>query len=388
GPALVNGQNVSSKNISINKTDDANISKADPSLPPATHENAINDKQQEKKVIDSRIQQSQFPVPDQSGNRDILVSKKSNSDKIISKAINDLDIVPGKPASALINKNNDNTNSATVRIPGADISTKIETSGKTEQANSIDENKISLQKPEQPEASNELKGESSQKIDSNLMRITSDVKKKTQAAKRNSFFVSLSAVPDVSAAGKDNAGKLQLGIGAGIGYTFHDKLTLRTGFYTSRKVYSASPDEYHPPAAFWTYYPDLEKVDADCKVYEIPLLLSYNFGNSIKHKWIGTAGLSSYLMKEEIYNYTYKNAVGQYRYTSKTFYDQNKHYFSVLTLSAGYQRQIDNTIFFAVEPYMKIPLAGVGYGKVKLNSLGVQLSIAAKLFNASKKQSH
>jgi len=209
--------------------------------------------------------------------------------------------------------------------------------------------------------------------------------KKGNNKKNSFFFASLSAAPDVSAAGSDKAGKLKLSIGAGLGYTFHDKLTIRTGFYSSRKIYSASPGEYHPPASFWNYYPDLENVDADCKVYEIPLLLGYNFGNSSKQNWFGTAGLSSYLMKRETYNYTYKDFSGQYRNTSRTIYDKNKHYFSVLTLSAGYQRKISNTFFFTAEPYVKIPLTGVGYGKVKLNSAGVLFSLGIKPFNTNKR---
>lgn len=212
------------------------------------------------------------------------------------------------------------------------------------------------------------------------------VQNKKSSNKKNSFFfASFSAAPDVSAAGNDKAGKLKLAVGAGLGYTFHDKLTLRTGFYTSRKIYSASPGEYHPPAVFWNYYPDLENVAADCKVYEIPLLLSYHLGNSSKQNWLLTAGFSSYLMKRETYNYTYKDFSGQYRNTSRTIYDQNKYYFSVLTLSAGYHHQINNTLFFTAEPYLKIPLTGVGYGKVKLNSAGVLFSLGIKPFNTNNK---
>jgi hypothetical protein len=36
------------------------------------------------------------------------------------------------------------------------------------------------------------------------------------------------------------------------------------------------------------------------------------------------------------------------------------------------------------EPYIKLPLTGVGYGKVKLNSGGVLFSIGVNPFNAKK----
>ena len=93
----------------------------------------------------------------------------------------------------------------------------------------------------------------------------------------NSFFFLLSAGADISSAGITNAGKVKPDYGAGIGYTFHNKFTLRTGFYSTRKIYTTSPEYYHRPASFWSYYPDLKQVKSDCLVYEIPLLLSYDF---------------------------------------------------------------------------------------------------------------
>ena len=155
-------------------------------------------------------------------------------------------------------------------------------------------------------------------------KTTNKIQKKS-GKKTNSFFITLSLAPDISGTGViDNPGTMKITSGAGMGYAFN-KFTLRTGFYSARKIYTASPNDYHPPASFWNYYPNLKSIDADCKVYEIPLLLSYNFGNSTKQNWSATAGLSSYLMKRETYHYTYKNQWGQPQYKSWTIYNKNKH---------------------------------------------------------------
>jgi len=209
------------------------------------------------------------------------------------------------------------------------------------QSNNIADESLSNKNENQPVAKSTLQEEDKNKVSAIVNPVNKN--KKSPAKKSNSFFASLSTGPDVSAAGVEKSGKIKFTIGAGLGYNFGNRLTLRTGFYSGRKLYNASPDEYHPPASFWTYYPNLKNVEADCKVYEIPVLLSYNFGNSIKQSWSATAGLSSYLMKRETYNYTYKDLSGQYQYKSWTIYDQNKHYFSVLTLAAGYRRNISNT---------------------------------------------
>lgn len=209
--------------------------------------------------------------------------------------------------------------------------------------------------------------------------------KKKKTKKSNSFFFTLSTGPDVSFAGNDKLGKMKLLAGAGFSYIFNNRVTIRTGFYSGRKIYTASPKAYHAPASFYIYYPYLEKIDADCKVYEIPLSISYNFGQKEKQNWFVSVGLSSYLMKKETYNYFYKyTATGPTISRKWTIDNENKHYFSTLTLSGGYQRNISKTLSVMLEPYIKLPLSGVGYGKVKLNSGGVLFSIGIKPFAAKK----
>lgn len=215
--------------------------------------------------------------------------------------------------------------------------------------------------------------------------IVQNKKNKIRTSAANHFFLSFSAAPDLSFAGNDKMGTVKLLGGAGIGYTFKDRLTVRTGFYSGRKVYTASPSSYNPPTAWWAYYPNLQKVDADCKVYEIPLSLSYNFGSSKKQQWFASTGISSLLMKQEVYNYYYKPvATGPVVSKKWTITDENKHYFSIFTLSAGYQRRLNKSVSISVEPYIKMPLAGVGFGKVKLNSTGILFSVGIKPFGRDK----
>lgn len=221
-------------------------------------------------------------------------------------------------------------------------------------------------------------------IEGGAKSASSSIKRKSK--KRSSLFFSFSTGPDISYARTEKAGKLKPVFGIGAGLNLGDKFTIRTGFYTGRKVYSASPTAYNPPASFYIYYPYLENVDADCKVYEIPLLFSYNFKQTDRVSWFASAGLLSYLMKKETYNYTYKyTPSGQSLKKEWTTKNENNHFFSILTLSGGYQRQVGKSVFIMVEPYVKLPLTGVGYGKVKLNSAGILFSIGITPFNDKKK---
>jgi hypothetical protein len=55
-------------------------------------------------------------------------------------------------------------------------------------------------------------------------------------------------------------------------------------------------------------------------------------------------------------------------------------FFSVLDLSPGYSYSFNKKISLLTEPYLKIPLNGIGAGKVKLNSSGILFTLIVKPF--------
>ena len=197
----------------------------------------------------------------------------------------------------------------------------------------------------------------------------------------NSFFITVSGGPDVSAVTFDEIGKIKFAYGAGLGYSFGKKWNIRTGFYVVKKVYNAKPSSYNPPGRFWYNFPDLKSIEANCKVYEVPVIVSYNFSENSKSLWFGGVGLASYFMKKEVYDYNSKSPSGQSSYITYSVNDKNKHYFSIVRLSAGYEKKLSDQISFITEPYLAVPLAGVGYGKVKLYSSGILLTLKVKPFS-------
>jgi hypothetical protein len=205
-------------------------------------------------------------------------------------------------------------------------------------------------------------------------------KKAGKKQNENGLFFTASAGPDISAVGS-KMGKVRPVYGLGLSYTLN-RFTIRSGFYATRKIYTADPKDYKPtiPPASANLY----QIDANCKIYEIPVSVAWNFAKKKNHSWFGAAGLSSYLMKQEDYDYIYKYPGGppvSYRWSVT---NENKHIFSVLSLSAGYTRKLGKTFSFSAEPYVKVPLTGVGLGNVKLNSGGVLFTINARLTGKDK----
>jgi len=242
----------------------------------------------------------------------------------------------------------------------------------------VTQNKSDISSTKKEEPADVLNPAKNQPVNAETPQASTKSSKKKQG-KGNGLFISASVGPDVGAVG-GNVGKIMPVYGLGLGYAFNDRVSIQTGFYSARKIYTADADDYNAPGWWWQFYPTLEKVDADCKVYEIPLLVNYNFSTNKKRNWFGTFGLSSYIMKEEKYTYHYKTGTGQPAARNWEYYNENKHYFSVITLAGGYERKISNKFSVSLSSYLKLPWQGVGFGKVKLNSAGALLSANFKPF--------
>jgi hypothetical protein len=214
------------------------------------------------------------------------------------------------------------------------------------------------------------------KEDTTAAVVKTNTKKQKSNTPNSRFSINLSFGPDVSSVGLDNPGRLKLQYGIGASYAISKRLTIRTGFFAAKKIYTADSSSYKTP---YTIH-NLKKIDANCLVYEIPLTLQYNFAAEKKHNWFIAGGLSSYLMKKETYGYYYKNPWGNLQFYERTYKNENTHLFSVINLSGGYQYNLSDRFFIMAEPYMKIPVSGVGVGKVKLNSAGVLFTAGFKPF--------
>jgi hypothetical protein len=216
-------------------------------------------------------------------------------------------------------------------------------------------------------------------------KTTSAIKKskKTNSSFADNFGVSISAGPDISGVHANKIGKLTAVFGAGLQYSISKHFSIRSGFYVSKKIYSVEGDDYNLPGGN-PNYAYLENVSANCTVYEIPVKADYHFTRIKNHNWFISTGLSSYLMKKESYDYYYKTVSGEIYEKDWTINNKNKHFFSVLSFSGGYEYFFNKQFSFAAEPYINLPLKGIGVGKVKLNSGGILFTLKMKPFMKGK----
>ena len=157
-------------------------------------------------------------------------------------------------------------------------------------------------------------------------------------------------------------------------YNLSKRWSVSTGLIYTKKEYSAAGDDYHPPKHYWTYYVDLKKVSGDCQMLEIPLNVRYNINQNTKSQWFASAGLSTYFMMNQNYRYYYYfTGMPSERDWNRS--DDTTHLLSIVNLSAGFEKSISPTLSIQAEPYLKIPLSGMGFGQMDINSYGLYLTL-------------
>lgn len=164
------------------------------------------------------------------------------------------------------------------------------------------------------------------------------------------------------------------GAGLSLSYNLSPRWSVSSGFIFTRKNYGADGEDYHPPKHYWTNYVDLKGLEGYCEMWDIPLNVRYNLTTKNKLQWFASTGLSTYIMQKQYYKYYYRaNNLPDIKDWQNT--SQENYLFSVLNLSAGFQKKLNRTTSLQVEPFMKLPLHGIGFGKMDIATYGMLFSV-------------
>ncbi len=192
------------------------------------------------------------------------------------------------------------------------------------------------------------------------------------------FYLGLSVSPDVSFIHFQKTSTIGVGAGLLLGYHINNKFSIETGLLFDKKNYYTAGKYFDKSKLPYGNNINLVDVDGYCKMAEIPLNLRYTFKNSQHNRFYAVAGLSSYLMSNEYYNYGYYWGANYYDKTYSTN-KSLKYWFSIVNIGAGFEHSLGAKTNFRIEPYMKLPLAGVGTGNISISSTGLYLSLTRKL---------
>jgi hypothetical protein len=203
-------------------------------------------------------------------------------------------------------------------------------------------------------------------------------KKRPAARPAYRVVIGVLGAPAASAVRTAESARLGGDIGLTVEYRFTNRLRVRTGLISSEKRYEAPSTDYTVPASWQWFNADYE-VNGSCRITEIPIDLRYDVLSRPAYMVFASVGLNSLFMRDERYSYDWMQN-GQTFTKEAHVVDGSHHVLSVLNFSAGVERKLGARWSGQVEPFLQLPLGGVGAGQVRLSSLGAAFSIKFGLF--------
>ena len=222
--------------------------------------------------------------------------------------------------------------------------------------------------------------------DSSLVKAREEQKNKNKTAKQQTqwqkgFYGGLLGSFDISTVKLQRINKTGYGLQILAGYRISKHISIETGLGWQLKNYYSTGKYFDKKKAHIADAVEIYFSNGNCKMLEIPLSVKYDFAINRKSSWFATAGLSSYFMKKE--NYFYH---GNYRSNNMSWiYDTTRYYnnsgnnlLSVASFSIGYQLQLNKHSTLRIEPYVKLPLHGIGIANIPITSTGISVGFTRK----------
>lgn len=209
---------------------------------------------------------------------------------------------------------------------------------------------------------------------------SSERRKDAEAA--SPWSIGLVTAPDLNGVGAFQNYKIAWEVGGQVYYQLSDRWRLSSGVLYAKKAYTANGEDYSPPEGYWQHTTNgviPEEVDAQCGIIDIPVNITYTWNPQSRFRFITSAGLSSYIILNEDYQYTFGNYGYGTGYNQWSTDENSASWMGMFNLSTGMEWGLRRGWVFGVEPYVKIPLKEIGFGQVQLTGAGMFLSLRKQL---------
>ncbi len=200
----------------------------------------------------------------------------------------------------------------------------------------------------------------------------------TETQQRKGFYAGLSGSFDLSNVKLQRINKAGYGLNALAGYRFSKHLSAETGISLSRKNYYSDGKYFDKKKA---KIPDVVNIyysNGYCNMLEVPVNVKYDFAFHKKSNLFATAGFNSYIMKKESYFYRGDYNMMRVYDTTRNYRNSGSNLFSVAGFSIGYELYLNQKSALRVEPYIKVPLHGIGIANMPIMSTGISVGFTRK----------
>lgn len=233
--------------------------------------------------------------------------------------------------------------------------------------------------PDQNEAfentNNIIADNSSNTLQENKVQSVDNAKQlvKVKLNKPKHFYVGALVAPEIASVKAQSVKKAGFNMGFILGYNINSRFQAELSFVLAHKYYYTD-GKYSAPNSLRKDEAEIQSINAFNSITEVPITLRYNINSTPDHKFFVSAGLVSYVIHKELYNYDYtKN--GQEREGVKKYNKSSDNLFSNMQISAGYERKLGNFGNMRIEPYYRLPLNGIGISHLPVASTGINFGL-------------
>jgi hypothetical protein len=198
--------------------------------------------------------------------------------------------------------------------------------------------------------------------------------KQEPAHLKTGLYYGLIASPDLTTVKFQRTSNVGYNVGLLAGFRFNKRLAVETGVIYERKYYYSTGKYFSTKKTEWPDNMKILDIDGWCNMYEIPLNVRYTFATRSKSSWYVNAGISSYIMNKQGYNYSYEY-YGTPGNRDWVYKKTTKDWVSNIHLGVGYERPAGVLGTLRIEPYVKIPVKGIGVGELPVTSVGMNIGL-------------
>ena len=204
------------------------------------------------------------------------------------------------------------------------------------------------------------------------------LQKKNPKQKERGLYAGVVIGPDISTVKFQSIKNVGVSMGILVGYQLNKKISVESGISWGIKNYYSDGEYFDKSMVYPNPNTKIKSVEGVCNMIEVPVMMKYNVTTN-KNNISISGGMSSYLMKKEDYDYIVIYNNGQPYPRSSSYKNSSTDLFAVANLSVGYNRQLKKGVALRIEPYVKVPVKGVGIGSLPIMSTGLNIGITKKL---------
>ena len=198
--------------------------------------------------------------------------------------------------------------------------------------------------------------------------------------KKKGVYIGVVAGPDFSKVRSGSFNNTGFDAGILLGFRLNRNLSFESGLLWNKKNYYSDGKNFSMDKVRSTMPSGMiiNNLKSNSSVIEIPLKVRYDFISKNNSDLFVAGGVSSYIITKEknIYNVTLN---GNQEKLGGVYKKNSYGLPAVANVSIGYEHSVSKNLNIRIEPFLKIPLQGMGVGSLPVTSAGLQVGVTGRL---------